>query len=108
MSEFTCHKCSGTTDAETSPTGAAVEPMQDIPFSNDYWKLIQDVACSTCWSEWKEMEVKIINEYRLNMMEREHRQMLKRYMHDFLNVDGTSTNAGEMPQAVAAEWSPTE
>jgi len=108
MSEFKCNKCEGTTDAGTSATGAAVQPMADIPFQNDYWKRIQEVSCSTCWTEWKEMEVKIINEYRLNMIEREHRQMLKRFMHDFLNVDGTSTTTGQMPQAVATEWNPGE
>jgi len=108
MSEFSCNKCGGTDNAETSATGTPVEPMQDIPFSNDYWKNIQAIACSGCWSEWKEMEVKVINEYRLNMIEREHRQMLKRFMHDFLNVDGTSQSAGQAPQAVASEWTPTE
>ncbi|MBJ95029.1 MAG: hypothetical protein CMP23_11235 [Rickettsiales bacterium] len=106
MSNFTCNKCGGTNDAETSPTGAAVSPMQEIPFSNDYWKKIQSIACSSCWAEWKEMEVKVINEYRLNMIEREHRQTLKRFMHDFLNVDGTSESAGQAPQAVASEWTP--
>ena len=108
MTEFKCNKCGGTDNAETSATGAVVEPMADIPFSNDYWKRIQSVACTTCWAEWQEMEVKIINEYRLNMMEREHRQTLKRYMHDFLNVDGTSDHAGQAPQGVATEWTPPE
>ena len=108
MSDFKCHKCGGTSDTETSPTGSAVQPMADIPFQNDYWKRIQAVACSACWAEWQEMEVKVINEYRLNMIERDHRQMLKRFMHDFLNVDGTSTTTGQMPQAVATEWNPAE
>ena len=108
MPDFKCNKCGGTTDAETSSTGAAVQPMEDIPFQNDYWKQIQEVACVPCWAEWKEMEVKVINEYRLNMIEREHRQMLKRFMHDFLNVDGTSTTTGQVPQMVASEWSPSE
>jgi Fe-S cluster biosynthesis and repair protein YggX len=31
------------------------------------------VTCRSCWAEWKDMEFKIINEYRLNMLEREHR-----------------------------------
>jgi len=108
MSDFKCNKCLGTEDSSTSASGVAVEPMDDVPFQNDYWKRMQQVTCKACWEEWKEMEVKVINEYRLNMIEREHRQMLKRFMHDFLNVDGTSTTTGQMPQAVSAEWSPTE
>ena len=47
------------------------------------------------------MEVKIINEYRLNMLEREHRKMLRKFMTDFLNLDGTSKTAGMMPSEVA-------
>ena len=108
MSEFKCNKCGGTSDAATSATGVAVEPVHDIPFQTDYWKRIQAVSCTSCWAEWQEMEVKVINEYRLNMIEREHRQMLKRFMHDFLNVDGTSTTTGQAPQVVASEWTPSE
>ena len=32
----------------------------------------------------------------------EHRQMLRKFMNDFLNVDGTSATAGMMPGQVAA------
>ena len=108
MSDFKCNKCGGTSDATSSATGAAVQPMAEIPFQNDYWKRIQEVCCSACWKEWQEMEVKVINEYRLNMIERDHRQQLKRFMQDFLNVDGTSNTAGQAPQAVATEWNPAE
>ena len=52
------------------------------------------------------MEIKIVNEYRLNLLERDHRKLLKKYMHDFLNVDGTSKAAGAAPEAVAAAWKP--
>jgi Fe-S cluster biosynthesis and repair protein YggX len=53
------------------------------------------------------MEIKIINEYRLNLLERDHRKMLKKYMHDFLNVDGKGTSSAA-PEAVAAAWTPEE
>ena len=82
--------------------------MNDLPFGNDYWKRVQAVTCSGCWAAWKDMEVKIINEYRLNMLEREHRTLLKNHMNEFLNVDGTSKSSGQAPGAVAAEWKPQE
>jgi Fe-S cluster biosynthesis and repair protein YggX len=51
------------------------------------------------------MEVKIINEYRLNLLEREHRKVLKKHMHDFLDVDGKGQSAAT-PGAIASEWTP--
>jgi len=101
MSDFTCHRCA----ANPELTSEAPEPMGDLPFNTDYWKRIQAVSCAGCWAAWKDMEVKIINEYRLNLLEREHRKMLKKHMHDFLDVEGKGDSfAG--PDAVAAEWTP--
>jgi Fe-S cluster biosynthesis and repair protein YggX len=42
--------------------------------------------CSNCWKEWEGVEVKVINEYRLNFMDAEHREMLKRACVDFLKL----------------------
>jgi len=42
--------------------------------------------CSSCWKEWEGVEVKVINEYRLNFMEPEHRAMLKRACAEFLKL----------------------
>jgi Fe-S cluster biosynthesis and repair protein YggX len=42
--------------------------------------------CETCWKEWEGVEVKVINEYRLNFMDPEHREMLKRACADFLKL----------------------
>jgi Fe-S cluster biosynthesis and repair protein YggX len=40
--------------------------------------------CATCWKEWEGNEVKVINEYRLNFMDPQHREMLKQSTLDFL------------------------
>jgi Fe-S cluster biosynthesis and repair protein YggX len=42
--------------------------------------------CAGCWKEWEGVEVKVINEYRLNFMDAEHREMLKRACFDFLKL----------------------
>ena len=42
--------------------------------------------CSACWQEWEGVEVKVINEYRLNFMDPEHRAMLKRACVDFFQL----------------------
>ncbi len=42
--------------------------------------------CSECWQEWEGIEVKVINEYRLNFMDPEHRAQLKRACVEFLQL----------------------
>jgi Fe-S cluster biosynthesis and repair protein YggX len=43
--------------------------------------------CAACWQEWEGMEIKVINEYRLNFMEPEHREMLRRACADFFQLN---------------------
>ena len=99
MSDFHCNRCGGTTNKQGEPC----VPMSNPPVKNKYWDKVMAVTCQSSWNEWKDMEVKIINEYRLNMLEREHRQMLKKFMTDFLDLDGTGKTA-DGPAAVAENW----
>ena len=43
--------------------------------------------CSACWKEWEGVEVKVINEYRLNFMDPQHREMLKKACAEFLGLE---------------------
>lgn len=98
---FHCNRCGGTSCPDKTPCVG----MSDPPVLNRYWAKVVAVTCQRCWVEWKDMEVKIINEYRLNMLEREHRQLLKKHMHGFLDLDGTGGGAAT-PDAVAENWKP--
>jgi Fe-S cluster biosynthesis and repair protein YggX len=44
--------------------------------------------CASCWKEWEGMEVKVINEYRLNFMDPQHREMLQKACSEFLQIAG--------------------
>ena len=101
MSDFNCNRCK----ANPELTPELSEPMPNPPFNTDYWLGIQAVTCESCWVAWKDMEIKIINEYRLNLLEREHRKMIKKHMHDFLDIEGKGVTAAA-PDAVASEWTP--
>jgi Fe-S cluster biosynthesis and repair protein YggX len=57
-----------------------------IPFGPALKQKIAASVCASCWKEWEDMEVKVINEYRLNFMEPEHRKMLQRACLEFLNL----------------------
>jgi Fe-S cluster biosynthesis and repair protein YggX len=42
--------------------------------------------CSACWKEWEAAEIKVLNEYRLNFMDPQHREVLKKACADFLGL----------------------
>lgn len=42
--------------------------------------------CDSCWQEWEGVEIKVINEYRLNFMDPRHREQLARAGADFLGL----------------------
>ena len=44
------------------------------------------MVCAVCWQEWKGMQVKLINEYRLSPLEPQHFEWLMGQMRTFLNL----------------------
>jgi Fe-S cluster biosynthesis and repair protein YggX len=61
-------------------------PLAKVAFMGAQKVLILSTICSTCWKEWEGVEIKVINEYRLNFMDPEHRETLKRACADFLGL----------------------
>jgi Fe-S cluster biosynthesis and repair protein YggX len=61
-------------------------PANRIPFGPKLKERLAASICASCWKEWEEMEIKVINEYRLNFMEPEHRAMLQKACLEFLNL----------------------
>jgi Fe-S cluster biosynthesis and repair protein YggX len=62
-------------------------PAHRVPFPPAIKEKVLASICANCWKEWEEMEVKVINEYRLSFMEPEHRAMLQKTCLDFLKVE---------------------
>lgn len=62
------------------------EGLQTIPFPGALGQEIFDKVSAEAFEEWKEMQIKIINEYRLDLSEPEHRQMLLKQMRAFLGL----------------------
>ena len=44
------------------------------------------VTCTKCWGEWKENRVMVINEMKLDMSLKDHRQLLKKHEKVFVGV----------------------
>ena len=77
MAAITCMRCGQT---------AEPPPPQWVAFPGPAKEKILAGICAACWKEWEGVEVKVINEYRLNFLEPEHREMLKRACLDYFNL----------------------
>lgn len=67
------------------------------PFSGEIGKLIFDKVSQEAWNLWtKDMQIKVINEYRLNMGDADDYNMLIEQMLLFLNLQtGESAIVGD-------------
>ncbi len=77
MGEVTCTRCS-----KTAP-GA-----EGVTWGGDLGEEIRTSTCTDCWAEWSEMEVKVINELRLNFMDPKSQDTLLAHLRKFLHLSG--------------------
>jgi len=75
--DLTCTRCGRAGQAP---------PAHRVPFAAPVKEKVLASICSACWKEWEEMEIKVINEYRLSFLDPEHRAMLQKTCLDFLKV----------------------
>ncbi len=61
-------------------------PAHRIPFPKKTRDRVGAAICASCWKEWEGHEIKVINEYRLNLLEPEHRDLLARACLEFLGL----------------------
>ena len=79
MSNWSCTRCS-----------ASGPRLESAPYPNATGRRILAEICAGCWAEWRDLEVKIINEYQLNMLEREHRKTIQSQLKSFMKFDENS------------------
>jgi Fe-S cluster biosynthesis and repair protein YggX len=73
-------------------------PAARIAFMGKLKERVAAGICADCWKEWETVEVKVINEYRLNFMDAEHREVLKRACSEFLGLDpGAAPRSPDLP-----------
>jgi Fe-S cluster biosynthesis and repair protein YggX len=63
---------------------AAPPPPHRVPFTGPDKDRVLGTICADCWKLWEAMEVKVLNEYRLNFMDPQHRTFLQKACTDFL------------------------
>lgn len=73
---FVCKRC-----------GRANPRMEEAPFLNDLGKQIHDTICQPCWREWFAMSIKVINEYRLNLLSPQGNEVYETHLKEFLGLE---------------------
>ena len=73
---ITCARCTNERPALEKP-----------PWPDDLGKEIQSKVCAGCWTEWLSTQIKIINEYRVNVGDPAGQKVLTEQMRAFLNLD---------------------
>ncbi|MCO4760530.1 MAG: Fe(2+)-trafficking protein [Myxococcales bacterium] len=68
--------------------GAAITSR--VPFLGATKTQIQSSVCASCWTQWMAQQLKIINEYRLNLAEQRSRELLEGQVREFLKLGGGS------------------
>ena len=66
--------------------------LDEPPFDNEFGRRIYDNVSKEAWTMWVEHLKMMVNEYRLNLVEREAQRMVRQYMEEFLFGKGV-----EMP-----------
>ena len=75
MAEVHCRRC-----------GATRAGLTGAPLPGATGAQVQAEICAVCWQEWKGMQVKLINEYRLSPLDSQHFEFLMKQMRTFLNM----------------------
>ena len=77
MSTVTCTRC------HQSRTAVEV-----VPYPGALGEQIRQHVCGSCWAEWQQAEVIVINELRLDFMDPRSHDILLQHMREFLGLDG--------------------
>ena len=63
------------------------EALDQPPLPDRLGEEIRKRICRGCWNEWREEEVRVINELKLNFIEPESIAILERRMRAFLQLE---------------------
>ncbi len=75
MAVVTCSRCK-----------KQAEGLARAPLPGEWGQTILANVCSACWKEWLGMQVKYINEYRLNPLDPRHFEFLLEQTRVFLTL----------------------
>lgn len=74
MTETTCQRCGQRPAGIDGP----------IPFRGELRDQVRERICQTCWDEWLQMQIKLINELALNLGDPRSHDVIEAHARDFL------------------------
>jgi len=75
MAQVQCGRC-----------GSTAEGLVRAPLPGPAGQAVLEQVCGSCWDEWKRVQVKLINEYRMDVTDPRHFERLIQEMGAFLNL----------------------
>lgn len=69
-----------------------------VTFAGAFGDKIRAHVSQRAWSEWLDMQIKVINEYRLHLGEASHRKFLEDMAAKFFCLDGSDGDLGSGPE----------
>lgn len=67
--------------------GQTAEAATGVAYGGKLGEEIRSKVCQSCWDEWEQAEVMVINELRLNFMDPEAQNVLIGHLREFLCLD---------------------
>jgi len=71
--------------------GKELPGLSEPPFDNELGQRIFENVSEDAWRMWIEHLKMVMNEYRLNLADREAQRMVKQYLEDFFFGSGAAT-----------------
>ena len=72
---FVCGRC-----------GKSGPKLDEPPFPTELGKEILEKICKSCWQEWFATSIRVVNEYRLDLMQPEAAKIYDQCMCEFLGL----------------------
>ena len=69
-----------------------------VTFTGAFADKIRANVSQRAWGEWLDMQIKVINEYRLHLGEASHRKFLEDMAAKFFCLDGSDGTMGSGPE----------
>jgi Fe-S cluster biosynthesis and repair protein YggX len=85
--------------------GKELKGLDKPPFPGPLGKRIFDEISEEAWAQWKDLQIKIINEYRLNLADRKDYDVLLNQMMLFLGFAEGEVKEVENANRGRGEWS---
>lgn len=90
--EIECRACPARAarSGEAVTTGGPV--TGPVPFSPPLREEIVAGVCDTCWQDWLQMQIKIINELALNLGDSRSHEILEAHARDYLGISAAGSS----------------